>query len=179
MVRRTTRTASEERFRLAYDAWYFSVLAYAIRRTETRSDADDVVAEVFLVAWRRRADLPTGREALIWLYATAAGVLANQRRGARRRGHLLRRLAVLSHPDDAVDRGPGSPDHVHDVRAALAELSDDDQELLALSAWEGLEPAEIAVLLHVDANTVRVRLHRARRRLEAAYAAERIGEVSE
>jgi RNA polymerase sigma-70 factor (ECF subfamily) len=47
----------------------------------------------------------------------------------------------------------------------LARLDDADRELLALSAWEGLSPSEIAVVLELPAVTLRSRLHRARRRL--------------
>jgi RNA polymerase sigma-70 factor (ECF subfamily) len=52
---------------------------------------------------------------------------------------------------------------------ALRSLPADDQELLALSVWQELTPTEIALVLHVRQGTVRVRLHRARRRLEAEY----------
>ncbi|MFG2049725.1 RNA polymerase sigma factor [Micromonospora sp. NPDC048935] len=55
-------------------------------------DAADVVAETFLVAWRRRQDMPVGGEARLWLYGVARRVLANQHRGGVRRQRLGERL---------------------------------------------------------------------------------------
>ena len=61
------------------------VLAYALRRAAGPEDAADVVAETFLIAWRRLSDIPAGAEARLWLYGVARHTLANQRRGERRR----------------------------------------------------------------------------------------------
>ena len=49
----------EERFRELFNAYYHQVLGYALRRAASRDDAADVVAETFLVAWRRLDDLPS------------------------------------------------------------------------------------------------------------------------
>ncbi len=59
---------AEERFRVLYDRSYSKVLGYALRRADSRDDAFDVVAETFLVAWRRLDDVPEGERALLWLY---------------------------------------------------------------------------------------------------------------
>ena len=61
------------------------------------------------------------------------------------------------------------------VRGALGRLSERDRELLTLSNWEGLDPAEIAVVLAAPAVTVRSRLHRARRRLRKELEREIAG----
>jgi RNA polymerase sigma-70 factor (ECF subfamily) len=70
---------------------------------------------------------------------------------------------VVTQPGDA-----GS-----DVERAVARLSDDDQELLRLVAWEELGREEIALVLGISRTAVRVRLHRARRRLADEMAAPR------
>src|ERR1700754_806724 len=82
----------ERRFRQLFEAEARSVLGYALRRTEAREDAADVVAETFAVAWRRIADVPPGAQARPWLYGVARRVLANQRRGELRRRRLADRL---------------------------------------------------------------------------------------
>ena len=61
------------------------MLGYALRRTDNTDDAADVLAETFLVAWRRPDEIPPGPQARLWLYGTARRVLANQRRAERRR----------------------------------------------------------------------------------------------
>jgi RNA polymerase sigma factor (sigma-70 family) len=157
---------AEARFRSFYTAHFEALLAYAVRRVEQPADAADVVADAFLVAWRRRATLPPGDEARLWLYGVARKALANHRRGDRRRdrlGQRLReRLAETSFPDpahDVVERAA--------VRSALAQLSELDREVLTLTVWEALEPREIAEVLRLPAATVRQRLSRARARLRA------------
>jgi RNA polymerase sigma factor (sigma-70 family) len=148
------------RFRAVYDASYHHVLGYALRRTATREDAEDVVAETFLTAWRRLEWLPDGEGARPWLYGIARKVLANQRRGNVRRARLEGRVAAF-----AVPQPSDTADEVAAVAVAFARLSDDDREVLALTAWEELDAGETATALGCSRNAVRIRLHRARRRL--------------
>lgn len=158
-------TQARERFRLVYDATYRHVLAYALRRTVCAATADDVVAETFLIAWRRWPVVPPGEEALPWLYGVARRVLANQRRGEDRQLRLLHRVgAETSAPVDVewevVTREVGRR-----ALAALRRLSDEDQEILRLVAWERLSHRQIATVLGCSENAVAVRVHRARTRL--------------
>ena len=140
-------------FRAHHDA----VLAYALRRAHA-DDARDVVAETFLVAWRRFGEAPRDA-ALPWLYGVARRVLANQRRATGRRAALVDRVgASTSSATGACD----SP-----VAAALAALPDADREALLLLAWEGLSSEEAARALGCRPATFRMRAHRARRRLAA------------
>lgn len=138
------------------------VRAYALRRT-TAASADDVVADTFLVAWRRLDAVPD--PALPWLLGVARRVLANRRRGEGRAAALRKRLAHAGAAEDREGSG-GDPR----VWSALAELPEADREVLLLTAWEELAPGEIAAVLGLRTNTVSVRLHRARRRFAAALA---------
>ena len=155
----------ETRFRRLYAVHLPALLAYALRRVEDPEDAADVVAETFLVAWRKCAEVPTGPEARVWLYGVARRVLANHRRGEGRRsrlGDLLRteladRTAVADPADEVVG--------VRTLRAALEQLDRTDREVLEFTAWEQLAPREIAVMLDLSPEVVRTRLSRARIRL--------------
>jgi RNA polymerase sigma-70 factor (ECF subfamily) len=157
-----TSDAARRRFTAIYDAHYHRVLGYARRRVEA-DDAADVAAETFATAWRRLEAVPEGEEALFWLYATARRVLANHHRGTRRRLDLVRALERGTHvaPEPAA---------AFRVRAAFAELRDDDRELLLLVAWEGLDAAAIAAVVGCSRNAARIRIHRARRRFARALA---------
>jgi RNA polymerase sigma-70 factor (ECF subfamily) len=151
------------RFRAVYDANYHRVLGYALRRAATREDAEDVVAETFLAAWRRLEEVPRGGGARPWLYGVARNALANQRRGERRRVRLWGRLQA--EPTSAPRPRADADDQLASVDAAFARLKDDDRELLALVAWEELDPGEVATVLGCSRNAARIRLHRARRLL--------------
>ena len=168
--------ARRERFRAVYRDNRPAVLGYALRRVATPADAADIVAETFLVAWRRLDDVPSGPLARPWLFGVARRVLANQRRGAVRRRSLVTRMrgvldqhVQLDDTDDTGDRGdtPGAGPAVRAVRNAVERLPESDRELLRLTSWEGLSPTELATALSIPPATVRVRLHRARRRLRA------------
>jgi RNA polymerase sigma-70 factor (ECF subfamily) len=158
--------SSERRFRELFDSQFRALLGYALRRVGSAEDAADVVAESMLVAWRRIDEVPVDESARLWLYGVARRVVANHRRGEFRRDRLASRLRqhlVDVTPDHAELTGTTTV-----IQRGLAALSDDDRELLMLTAWDGLEPREAAVVLGVPARTVRTRLHRARTRLRQA-----------
>jgi RNA polymerase sigma factor (sigma-70 family) len=155
------------RFDELYAAQHRQVLGYLLRRTENTDDAADVFAETFLTAWRRLDDLPQGQEARMWLYGTARRTLANYRRGERRRTALADRLRT----DLAIRHQPPAFDgELAEISAAFRRMSEADRELLALVAWEGLDPGQIAAVLGCSRNAARIRLHRARRRLAGELA---------
>jgi RNA polymerase sigma-70 factor (ECF subfamily) len=157
------RSVPGDRLEDLFEAHHRALLAYAARRCPTLSDAEDVVAEVFLVAWRRLDDVPAGDEALPWLYGVARKTIGNQRRGLLRRGRLQARLEQTAERPET----PG-PTGTEPALEALARLSEGDRELLRLVAWEGLSHSEIAAVLGISVNAVAIRLHRARARFEKA-----------
>jgi RNA polymerase sigma-70 factor, ECF subfamily len=158
-------TAGErrERFDALFREHVAGIGSYCRWRSHSIADAEDAVAEVFLIAWRRLDDVPTGLEARLWLYGTARRVLANQARASRRRGKLTEKLSVEPAP---VETDDALACRVHEALSALAV---GDREILLLAEWEGLAPVEIAAVVHRPPVTVRVRLHRARARFRAAF----------
>jgi RNA polymerase sigma factor (sigma-70 family) len=142
-----------------------AVLAYALRRVENPEDAADVVAETFLVAWRRLDEVPLGRGERLWLYAVARRVTANIRRAQGRRTRLSERLAETLPTGLAMPPEPGG--EAAEVLRAMAGLGDEERELLLLVTWDELSPGEAAKVLGLSQLATRSRLHRARRRLRA------------
>jgi RNA polymerase sigma-70 factor (ECF subfamily) len=159
-----------DRFRAIYDSNYSPILGYALRRTATAEDAADVVAETFLAAWRRLDDMPAGGEARLWLYGVARRVLANQLRGDRRRERLEARLRREPAPLLEAPGGMDAGTDLEHVCIAFERLRDQDREVLALVAWEGLGPREISPVLACSPTAARIRLHRARRRFARELA---------
>lgn len=142
-----------------FEVHYESVMRYVRRRTAQLADAEEIVAETFVIAWRRLEDAPTSGESLHWLYGIARRVLANHRRGLARRLRLQARLRqLLSGPRHGSSAVP-------EVLLAMEHLSPTDQEILRLAAWEGLSQVEIGAVLGITPNAAAIRLHRARGRL--------------
>lgn len=139
------------------------VARFALRRAASAADADDVVSETYLVAWRRRDVVPEPPEDVLWLYGVARHVLANAARGARRIDRLRARLAAEPR---ALASEPASP-AAEEVARALDALPAQDADLLRLLVWEDLTHAQAAVVLGTTENAVALRAGRARRALRA------------
>jgi RNA polymerase sigma factor (sigma-70 family) len=166
---------AEGRFDTLYRSAGSSLLGYALCRCASREDALDVTAEVFLVAWRRRAEVPLDPgDARAWLFGVARWCLANAARGDRRTQRLGKRLAenmdVSVIPDPARIH-EGRVD-TRQVRQALDALPADDRELITLTAWDGLTPTQAGAILGLTPSTARTRLQRARLRLRASLTSD-------
>ena len=153
--------STEAAFAAMFEATSGRVYAYA-RRHADADVAPDVVGEVYLVAWKRRDDLPG--EPRPWLLVTARNVLHRYWRQLSRRQRLTTEL-------DGIDALAAASDASAEERIALADafarLSEDDRETLLLVGWDGLTPTQAADVVGCSANAFAARLSRARRRLSA------------
>jgi RNA polymerase sigma factor (sigma-70 family) len=151
-----------ERCEELYRAHADRVHAYARRRSDDQT-ADEIVAEVFLVAWRRLDSVPA--DPLPWLLGVARKTLANHRRARSRAAALSARIGASL---ETAAEAAGD----HAVLEALAALDPRDREVLLLIAWEGLRQEEVGIVLGVSRAAVATRLHRARKRLADALAVQ-------
>jgi RNA polymerase sigma factor (sigma-70 family) len=140
------------------------LLRYLTRRARSPEEAADLLAETYLVAWRRLETIPAGEEARLWLFGVARNLLKKGASRSRTAELLAGRLAGELRAAQQSREATGE-DRTHLVRAALARLGELDREILMLTAWEGLTPGQIAGVTGMSANRVRVRLHRARAKL--------------
>lgn len=159
----------EQCFVELYERTHAQLAGYALRRVPSPEDAADLVAETYLIAWRRLEDVPEGAAAILWLYATARRLLANQYRRELHHQEVMNTVrrelaAALAGQMEAAN------EDAFVARTALMRLSEDDQELLMLAGWEGLGSAELARVLGCSATAARIRLYRARSRLSAEMA---------
>jgi RNA polymerase sigma-70 factor, ECF subfamily len=145
--------STETRFRDIYERHRADVTLY-IRRRVAPDSVDDVVAETFLVCWRKLDQVP--REPLPWLYAVARKTLANHHRATSRQARA---------PDRRADEAFSPIEGDHGLARAFARLSEPDREVLRLVAWEHLSLRDAARALGCSHVACRVRFHRARRRL--------------
>lgn len=141
------------------------LLAHVSRQVDSHT-AQEIVAETFVITWRRREEVP--EDPLPWLFVVAKNVLLNHVRASSRRRSRedeFERLHRLSEVQAGPEVGAVERDS---VLAALRALSAGDREILLLVGWDGLSPAEGASVLGISVATFRARLARARRRLERA-----------
>src|ERR1700761_2734908 len=103
-----------------------AILSYALTRVDDPDDAPDVVAETFLVAWRRLEEVPIGPRERLWLYGVARRVIPNLHRSARRRTRVAERLAETLRTEIAAHPAPqGAP---AEILEAVAELGGENRE---------------------------------------------------
>lgn len=147
---------------------------YAARRLGG-PDADDVVAETFHIAFRKRDRYDPARpDARPWLWRIAANLVRRHHRTETRHYRALARTGVDPVLEGFADRVSARVDAQSvskPLAAALAGLSARDRDVLLLVAWGDLTYEEVASVLSVPVGTVRSRLHRARKRVRAALRA--------
>jgi RNA polymerase sigma-70 factor (ECF subfamily) len=157
-------------FTAMYDAYRMRVWGY-VRARAGRQAADEVVSDTFAVAWRRFHDIPD--PALPWLLGVARNVLRETVRASIRRESLAAELRTWARPAAAVsaDLSEAVTSRLT-LLGALASLSEDDREALILVAWLELTPREAALVTGAAPTAMRVRLHRARKRMQQALAGD-------
>lgn len=157
-------------FAEVYRRYADRIYGYCFRRTASWSTAQDLTSVVFLEAWRRRGDVTFDADGSVvaWLFGVANNVVRNSQRSLRRHQLAIQRLPEpLAEPDfaDAATARLDDEERMARVLTALGRLGAGDRELLAMSAWSGLDQHQIAEVLGVPVGTVKSRLSRARERL--------------
>ena len=153
----------EAAFRELYRATYDDLVCFVERRAHPAA-ADDVVAEVFVTAWRRFADVPAARdEARAWLFTVAHNVLRNRYRSDTRQRSLA--LRILREPTAGAGAEADGVAARIDLVRAWQRLSPQDQQVLTLTVFEDLTGPQAARVLGISRAAFSVRLLRARRRL--------------
>jgi RNA polymerase sigma-70 factor, ECF subfamily len=157
------RTAAEP-FEALYRRAFPRVYAYVASLLRDRSAAEEVTAQAFERAYRKRSTYRPGRgSAEAWLFGIARNAALDELR------RLKRRATLDVDPEDVYSDPP--EDHAdaivrrETVRAALAELEAHERELVALKFHAGLSNAEIASLLGLSESNVGTRLHRTMEKL--------------
>jgi len=158
------KSEREQRFRTLYAAVYPDLLRFVRRRTDT-DRAEDIVADTFLVVWRRMDEVPVpSGDARAWIFGICRKTLLNSLRGDRRRDCLGLRLAdAASLPVSSEDIDMA--DSRMDLARAWRVLSETHQETLGLAVFEDLTGPQAAAVLGISPVAYRLRLSRARRAL--------------
>ena len=164
-MRRPTRSNPEACFEELYRSTAPDLLAFLARRASNPEEATDLLAEVYLVAWRRLDKVPTDQRARLWLFGVARNLIMKDAQRHQSHQALVRDVThelarLAAYQPETVDE-----DLADRMRACLNNLPTTQREVLLLTAWEGLKPREIAKVTGATANQVRVRLHHARQAL--------------
>ncbi|MBD2894742.1 RNA polymerase sigma factor [Actinomadura nitritigenes] len=160
-----------ERFAALFRRHAPAIMRYTVRRLG-QDPAEDIVAETFLVAFRRRAAYDAERpDARPWLYGIATNLIRRHRRAEVRALRALARGGTdpVTEPfTDAVEDRVHAGASSQALAGAIAALPAAQREVLLLVTWAGLTYDEVAEALGVPSGTVRSRMNRIRRKLRGA-----------
>ena len=173
--------ADQARFAEDTEQFMGSLYSAALRMTRNPSDAEDLVQETYLKAYRGYGSFKAGTNLKAWLYRILTNTFINAYRARRRHPeeteleevedfYLFRRLGGL----EAAAAGRSSEDEVleamtdEEVKAAVESLPEAFRMAVLLADVEGFSYKEIAEIMDVPIGTVMSRLHRGRRALQKA-----------
>ena len=167
-----------ECFAAVYDAYFRQIHGYVAARLGWAA-ADDLAAETFLVAYRKRAAFdPVRGQLRPWLFGIATNLVAKHRRDEARRYAALSRMPLVPQQEQDAGQEDSILARVSAQRlagrltAALRGLAAGDRDVLVLAAVAQLGYQEIAAALDIPAGTVASRLSRARSKVREALGAE-------
>jgi RNA polymerase sigma-70 factor (ECF subfamily) len=163
-----------ERFAEVFDRHYDPILAYLARRVD-RALAEELAQETFVRAFAGRAGYDAGYpDARPWLFGIATNLLRKHARSEERRRSAWTRALERDESEGGLDSAVERVDAAGTARSVAGELSrmsPADRDTLLLFALAGLDYEGIAIATGVPVGTVRSRLHRVRRHLQAALSA--------
>ncbi len=174
-------TASDrERFEAQIGQHLDGLFGAALRLTRHRANAEDLLQETFLRAWRSFHTFQEGTNARAWLYRILMNAYIDGYRKAVREPEIVDQddvdefyLYSKAHESEEYQRA-GNPEEVllaqimdTDVKDALESLPETFRTVVLLADIEGFSYKEIAQILDIPIGTVMSRLHRSRRQLQA------------
>ena len=156
----------EDDFERLYTAHAQQLFGFLVYRTGNRSLAEDLVADTFERAMRARRRFDRRRASeRTWLHTIALNLLRDH---LRRRAAESRALERHDQPNSAPPREPA--EHAGDLQRAMARLSDEEREAIALRFGADLTLPEIAKVQGERLTTVEGRVYRALRKLRDALS---------
>jgi RNA polymerase sigma factor (sigma-70 family) len=163
-------SGTEASFGVVYDRYRARIFRKAYSRVLDRTDAEDVVAIVFLEAWRRRREVRFVDGSLLpWLLVVTTNVSLNAARSGRRYRRLLAKLPAAEYaadPSHEVAQRVDGERMSQQITAALQRLSASDRRIVDLCLVDELPMATVASVLELPVGTVKSRLSRARAKLQ-------------
>ena len=162
-------SGTERSFGVLFERYRTRVFRKAYAQLKSVHDAEDVVAMVFLEAWKSRDKVRIVDGSILpWLLSVTSYVLLNQTRNTRRWRRLL---AALPEPGQHADHAELVLDRLDQgaqlraVYAAMGTLSAQERSIIDLSVIEELPVATVAAVLDIPVGTVKSKLHRAREKI--------------
>jgi RNA polymerase sigma-70 factor (ECF subfamily) len=174
---RAVARGDEAAFARVYDRYGAILLGLMLRILRSRPEAEDVLQEVFLQVWQQaRTFDPARGRAFTWLATLARSRAIDRLRAVDSRERAAQRSAEDGQPPVAATQGWADEEAIRSeraeaVRAALAELPEEQRQVLVLAYLDGMSQSEIAAAKNQPLGTVKTRTRTGLKRLSEALRA--------
>ena len=169
------KSTNRDDFRKVYDANYTLLMQVVMHIVYNQDIAEDLVQEAFERFYVKNISFPTGDEAKYWLLRVAKNLALNHIRRNKREIQLVEKVKKL--PGETVNFFDSSKAVIEEeerrnVREAVNSLPENLRSVIQLKEYSGLDYKAIGKVLGISETNVKVRVHRARKKLEEILAAE-------
>ena len=157
-----------------FSAYHERIRRYILSMVHDEAEADDLTQDVFVRAYRSVGSLRDPDSALSWLYRVATNICYDRFRSQSRQpprdardvGDAPEASVCDTSPEAAPERVAARSEMSSCVQDSVEDLSDDYREVIRLHDVESLTNAEVAAVLGISVDAAKIRLHRARRKLQ-------------
>ena len=169
------KSTNREDFRKVYDANYTLLMQVVMHIVYNQEIAEDLVQEAFERFYVKNISFPTMDEAKYWLLRVSKNLALNHIRRNKREIQLVEKVKKL--PGETVNFFDSSKAVIEEeerrnVREAVNSLPENLRRVIQLKEYSGLDYKAIGKVLGISETNVKVRVHRARKKLEEILAAE-------
>lgn len=169
------KSTNREDFRKVYDANYTLLMQVVMHIVYNQEIAEDLVQEAFERFYVKNISFPTMDEAKYWLLRVSKNLALNHIRRNKREIQLVEKVKKL--PGETVNFFDSSKAVIEEeerrnVREAVNSLPENLRSVIQLKEYSGLDYKAIGKVLGISETNVKVRVHRARKKLEEILAAE-------
>ena len=169
------KSTNRDDFRKVYDANYTLLMQVVMHIVYNQEIAEDLVQEAFERFYVKNISFPTMDEAKYWLLRVSKNLALNHIRRNKREIQLVEKVKKL--PGETVNFFDSSKAVIEDeerrnVREAVNSLPENLRSVIQLKEYSGLDYKAIGKVLGISETNVKVRVHRARKKLEEILAAE-------
>ena len=169
------KSTNRDDFRKVYDANYTLLMQVVMHIVYNQEIAEDLVQEAFERFYVKNISFPTMDEAKYWLLRVSKNLALNHIRRNKREIQLVEKVMKL--PGETVNFFDSSKAVIEEeerrnVREAVNSLPENLRSVIQLKEYSGLDYKAIGKVLGISETNVKVRVHRARKKLEEILAAE-------
>ncbi len=163
-------------FRLVYDSCYSVLVKICYHIVYNMDIAEDLVQEAFERFYLKNISFPSADEAKYWLIRVAKNLALNHIRRSKRESNMVDKVKIgVSLSPSAGNGGEKElldSETIREVRSAVAALPENLRMVIILKEYGNMDYKAISKVLGISEGNVKIRVHRARKKLEESLAGD-------